>query len=289
LESPRKEELNRIEVEQEARLEREVMHKRLSEREEKEEKHRQWVEGRKNYAVNFCLPLGTKIPETVKFRIKDAVGEVLKNRSENEYGIQGLIEETVEAVLRPFLNEQEARRKAEDLRRKEEEAKRKRERKIELIKKALVEVDKYVKNNHFEAYVSGETIKMVKNYIYIYLLKTLPEEIWFAPEGKVREMVEDIFKKAKKEIEEAEEAKKEDEEKQEKRNRLVGIGMGKYNAYINKHQSELEPFEPGEREEGRQYLERELKREIVGTETDQEVAEITEEILDEFFFEEDDE
>ena len=109
LEALKKEEMRKAQAEREAHLQRieeaERIRKeeeRIAEEKEKRKKHREWIEDRKNYAVNWCLPFGVDIPPSVRFQIKDKIGEVLTNRSEDEYEINDLIRETVKAVLQPY-------------------------------------------------------------------------------------------------------------------------------------------------------------------------------------------
>ena len=63
------------------------------------------------------------------------------------------------------------------------------------------------------------------------------------------------------------------------------IGMDRMNVYLLKHCSELEPFEPGEKEEARKYLENRLKKEVRGDESREGIERVAEEILTSFFFE----
>jgi predicted transcriptional regulator len=281
------EELEKAKAEQEEKIQRETERKRLEEERRRIEQHRHWIEEQKAYALNYCIPFGLDVPVSVKFQIKDKVGEVVKNRGEGEdrWTIQHLIEETVEEILKPLVDEKKARQEAEELRRKEAEARRKEEkakeeraRKIKQIQKALEGVDLYISQNRLEPYVNEEVKKKINAQIYTQLLEVLPEGIFYTPTSEVRELLDLIFWDTK-------QKKKEAEEKQKSIQRLIEIGMNRLSIYILKYWSELAPFEPGEQEEAKQHLEKKLTEEIQGDEGEQEVRELVDEILNEYFFE----
>ncbi len=281
------EELQKAKAEQEEKIQRETERKRIEEERRRIEQHRHWIEEQKAWALNWCIPFGVDVPVSIKFQIKDRVGEVLKNRSEGEdrWAIQHLIEETVEEILKPLVDEKKARQEAEKLSRKEDEARRKEEktkeersRKIKQIQKALEGVDLYISQNRLEPYVNEEVKKKIKDQVYSHLLETLPEGIFFTPTSEVRELLDVILQDTKQKAKQA-------QEKQKSIQRLIEIGMNRFSIYILKYWSELAPFESGEQEEAKQHLEKKLTEEIQGDEGEQEVRELVDKILNEYFFE----
>jgi len=291
LEALKKEEIRKAQAEREAHLQRieeaERIRKeeeRIAEEQEKRKRHREWIEDRKNYAVNCCLPFGVDIPPSMRFQIKDKVGEVLTNRSEDEYGIYDLISETVKAVLQPHLDEQEVKREAEELRRKGEEAKRKRAKKTELINRALGEVDDYVKRNRLSPYVNEEAKKKIREQIYNHLLETLPDDIWYVSDSQVREILDSALTDTKEKAREDERKAYLGKIKEMKVKDLLQAGMNRLSYYLLINSKELGTVTPEEREEARRHLEKELREEIEGDETVQEVEKIANQILADFFF-----
>ena len=77
-----------------------------------------------------------------------------------------------------------------------------------------------------------------------------------------------------------------EERKKEKVEKLLQVDMNRFNYYLTINRKELGSIDVKEKEEARKYLERELKEEIEGTETNQEVEKIADEIFNSFFFEE---
>ena len=293
LEALKKEELRKAQAEREAHLQRieeaersREEEERIAEEQVKRKKHQEWIEDRKNYAVNCCLPFGVNIPPSVRFQIKDKVGEVLTNRSENEYGIYDLIRETVKAVLQPYLDEQEVKREAEELRCKGEEVKRKRAKKIELINRALGEVDDYIKRNRLDPYVNEEAKKKIREQIYNHLLETLPDDIRFVPDSQVREILDSALKDTNEKAREVERKAYLDKIKEIKIKDLLQVGMNRLSYYLLINSKDLETVTPKERDEAKRFLEKALREEIEGDETFQEVEKIANQILDDFFFEE---
>jgi hypothetical protein len=60
--------------------------------------------------------------------------------------------------------------------------------------------------------------------------------------------------------------------------------MNELDLYLLIHRKKIEPIDDVEKGEVRQYLEKELKEEIEGNETDHEVREMAHEILNEYFY-----
>jgi hypothetical protein len=74
--------------------------------------------------------------------------------------------------------------------------------------------------------------------------------------------------------------------KEERKKAFLEVGMNVLDLYLLLHRKGIEPIDNVEKEEVKRYLERELKEEIEGNETDHEVWELANEILNEFFFKE---
>jgi len=277
--------------EEEQRILREIERaEQVAKDEEKKEKRQRWIKGWQDWALSWgiSLPWGVSLPTTLKFQVRDAVAVALQNRSESEsdWDIRQLVRETASTITGPFLGELETKRKAEESKRREEEAKRKRAKKIEFINKALGrEVDDYIKRNRLDPYVNEEAKKKIREQIYNHLLETLPEEIWYVPDSQVREILDSALKDTKERAREVERKTYLDKIKEIKIKDLLQAGMNRLSYYLLVNSKDLGSVTPKEREEARRYLEKELKEEIEGNETVQEVEKIANEILDDFFFE----
>lgn len=71
--------------------------------------------------------------------------------------------------------------------------------------------------------------------------------------------------------------------KEERKKALLEVGMNVLDLYLLFHRKRIEPIDNVEKEEVKRYLERKLKEEMEGNETEHEVWEIANEILNEYF------
>ena len=287
------EERRKIQAEEEDRFEREIERQRLAEEQERTKQHLKWVEEWKDRALTWWVPSGVSIPADVKFKIKDGVGKVLMDRSEHEskWDIEELVKITTQSVLQPFLDKVKAEKKT---------------RLIQLW--ALPKIEDYITEHRLQAYVDEEGKDKVREHIRGHFMKTLTgnEAVIFSHEvtnlldgflkpikEKVREMKErERQERERKEREEKEakekafQEKMKEERKKEEMEELLRVGMNRFNWYLTIHRKELEPLKYEEREEAKRHLERELKEEIEGNETDREIEKTADRVLDDFFFEE---
>jgi hypothetical protein len=280
LQELKEEEKKKAQAEEEAKLEKERERKRIEEEQKRAEAHEKWIQEYQDQALSWWLPWGLSIPSTLKFEIKDAIAKVLKNRSQSEdsYEIERLLKETVNAIIEPYLKEQEEKRRIE-------ESKRRETKKVQLIQSALSEVDDYIRAQGLEAYVDQQTREKVKEYIREHFMKTLTGNERFIPSYDIREVLDSVFKNLKEKVTKEKEAEEAKARKERKIEALIQVGMERMNFYIVKNYDDLQPLNNKEEEEAKEYLQKELREEIEGDESRQEVEKLTDECLDIFFFE----
>lgn len=300
LEKLRKEELEKVMAEEEVRIQEEVERQVLQEERERKEKYQKWVKSWQDWALDSGVPRGVSIPADIKFRIKDTVVKALMDRSEHEdrWDIEELVKITTQSVLQPFLDKIRA------------------EKKIRLIESwAFPQVEDYIREQGLEAYVNEESKGKIKEYVRNHFTKVLVgnESIIFS--YQVRELLDNFFKPIKEEIKEAKEEERREQErlarekkeaedkafwegvkekrekeaeetKKERIEELMRAGTNRLYTYLAINRKELKTVSLEEQQRAKRYLEKELKEEIEGTETSQEVEKIADEILDDFFFEE---
>jgi len=307
LQALREEELKRAQAEEQARIQKEMERQALQEERERKEKHENWIKGWQNWALDYGIPWGVSLPAEWKFKIKDTVGEVLRNRSQDEpkWDIEQLIKNTINVTIQPYLDELGSKKKVEETKRREG-------RKNQLISwMVFPEVDAYLRAQGLDLYIDEETKKKLKEYVRNHFMQTLTgNELIVSPnqvkefldkslrstKEKVKRMEEEACKeKAKRERQEKEKREAERrafwekvEEENEKRRieELLQIGINRLNWYLLVNRKELGTIDAKEEERAKRHLERELKEEIEGNETDEEIEKIADEILDDFFFEE---
>jgi hypothetical protein len=293
----KEEETKRARAEEEARIELLRQRQRLEAEQRAVVQHQNWIKEIQKLALTYAESFNIPLPATFCFKIKDTVGEVLGNRSQDEekWAIEELIKETVKCIIQPLVDMEEAKKKAfreeQEAKRRTEELRKREERKAELVRMALFEVGSYFSDNRLENVVNEETRKKVKKEIHDHLMETLTGDEFIPPWRQVRDILDKVFSPLIAELKTKSEKKTEEDRmaikemiREVRIERLLGIGMNQLNYYLSAHK-ELGTINFKEREETRQYLETELKKEIDGTETNQEVEKIAEQILDGFFFE----
>lgn len=289
------EEERKARAEEEDRFEREIERQMLAEEQERTKQHLKWIEGWKEWSLTWGVPRGVSIPADVKFKIKDGVGKVLMDRSEQEskWDIEELVKITTQSVLQPFLDKVKA------------------EKKTQLIQLyALPKIEDYIRAQGLTAYVDEETKGKVKEHVRDRFIKTLTGNESFILSHEVTNLLDTFFKPVKEKIKQAQEEERREKQEREKRERekreaeekafwekvrekrekeeieeLLQTGMGQFNLYLLRNRKELGIVNTQEQERAKRHLERELKEQIEGTETDEEVEKIADETLDSFFFE----
>jgi len=288
LEARKKEEMQKAQAEEEARIAREREQEQLAEERSRLADREKWIEEYQNKALTWWLPRGISITTTLRFQIKDEIKKALVNRSEDEdqWEIERLVRETVNIIIQPFLDEQKARRK------------------LQLIQlQVLPKVEPYIRSAGLGAHVDAETQEKAKEYVYDHFMKTLTGNELIIPSHQVTELLNNFFRPIKEKVrgiqEEQERQAREKREAEErgfwenmkkKREKeeigsLLEIGMNRFNYYLLANRKELGVIGAKEQERARRHLERELREEVEGNETDEEVEKMTDEILDRFFFE----
>jgi len=298
LQALREEERKKAEVEEEDRFEREIERAVLAEEQEKARKHFKWVEGWKEWALTWGVPRGVSIPADVKFKVKDGVGKVLIDRSEHEskWDIEELVKITTQSVLQPYLDKVKVEKKT---------------RLIQLY--ALPKIEDYIRDQRLEAYVDEESKGKIREYVRNHFMKVLVGNEVIISSSQVTDFLDTFFKPIREKIRDAQEKERREKERermekmrQEREAReakekafweklkeeneeeriegLLQIGLTRFNSYLITNRKELGSIDAKEKEEARRYLEGELKEEIEGNETDEEVRKIVDEILTDFFF-----
>jgi predicted transcriptional regulator len=280
-------------AEREARIREEMKQEALAEKRRKLAEREEWIQEYQNKALTSWLPRGISITSTLRFLIKDEVKKVLANRSESEdrWEIERLVKETVNIIIQPFLDAEKSKKK------------------VQLIQLyALPKIEDYLSAKGLSGYVDekgkGEIIEYVRNHFMKTLIGTeaviWPNEIFNLLDAflkPVKEKVREAQEKEQRERYEKKEAeervfweglrnKRKKEEIEGRVENLLQVGMDRFNWYLTIHHKELEPLKNEERERGIRHLEKELKEEIEGIETNQEIEKLIDGILDSFFFEE---
>jgi hypothetical protein len=278
--------------------------KSIQDKEKATERRRKWIEEWKDFAITWGIPWGESAPATVKFQIRDGVEEVLRRRFENEdyFSIRELVTETARSIFQQYRAEREIKKKAQKVKKEEEEARKKAEleneekrrkekRKDELIQSALAEVDSYIKAHELESLVDIIIKKDLEDQIRKHLEKSLTGEESIPPYTLTKQLLDTLLKETKNQAawmkqQKAEEVEREHRKKmkQERVKRLIRIGLNHVSNFIRENQKELENVDYFERKEAEQYLKEELEDEVQGDESDQEVKELADEILEDFFF-----
>lgn len=311
LEALKEEERRKAQTEEEARVREEIEQERVADERRRLAERERWIQKWQDWALSQGIPWGVSLPTEWKFKVKDAVGEVLKNRSEDEpkWDIEQLVKNTINAIIQPYLDKLEAERKTE-------EAKRREARKANQIQSNIYQVDSYISSQGLEAYFDQETREEVRKCVHDHFMKTLTGtelslfiyyevgkfiNTFLKPiREKIREAQEEESKKKEKERLERERQEREkkeakerafleklkEENEEERIEGLLRVGMNRFNSYLITNRKDLGSIDAKEKEEARRYLEGELKGEIEGNETDEEVEKIADEILDDYFFEE---
>jgi len=244
---------------------------------EKSERHRKWVRNWQDWASTWGIFASLPVPADIKFKVRDAVGEVLKNRSEEEsrWDIEELVKQTINAVIQPYLEKK-----------KEEEAKKLEARKIQLIQSAFPEIKQYIKEHGLETYVVEEDIKRKIHGHFTEKLKGNETYLYsYQIRNALDSMLGDLKERVKKQKAEAEKRAREEKERQEKIQQNIRIGMDRLNFYLLKNSKELGFVSSEDKEEAKKYLGEELRIEIRGDESRLEIEALADEILESYFFE----
>lgn len=284
LEALKQEEKKKAQAEREFHLQRIREAEEAREKEEKAERHEQWIMRWQQWALSEVIASDVSLPVDVKFTIKNETRKLLESMPEDEPDTEELVRSKVETIIKPYLEQMEqARRIAEEKRKQEEDRKRK-ERRDEFINKALKEVDIYVCEGSLDRWVNEETKNKIRNLIKNHLTETLPQDIIFPPYASVRKILESAFEGVKERVREVEEKAAKERMRQERVEQLIQMGMNRFNLYIVKNYDDLQPLDSKKEERARQYLREELKKKIRGDESKEEVENLTDDILDDFFF-----
>jgi hypothetical protein len=272
------------------------------ERQQRTEQRRAWIKKWTEWAVTSGVPCGASLPAIIEFQIRDAVELALAKRSmeDDERAIRELVEEIATSIAQKYLYEQKKRKDAEADRQKEErkvlETKRRETNKAQLIKTAPSEVDTYIKKHDFTPYVNEVMRMQIREELGRKLAQTLTGEEFCVPVNLLEEILDSLFEETKDKAERMQKAKAEAEERerqkkiaQENRVLLILVGIKRLNHYLSANQRELGTIDSSERKEAEHYLEDELEEEIEGTESALEVESLADEILEEFFFPQEDE
>jgi predicted transcriptional regulator len=295
LEARKKEEMQKAQVEEEARIAKEIEQEQLTEKQKRLTEREKWVRGWQDWALSREIPRGVSIPADIKFRIKDAVAKALMNRSEQENrgDIEELIKITTQSILQPLLDKVRV------------------EKKIQLIETwAFPQIDTYIKGQGLEGYLNEEGKGKIREDVKNHFMKVLTGtesfifsfqvtdvlNIFLKPvkeskaetERKAREARVERIKKERERVEGEEKAfwdTVKERRRKEEIESLVQAGMNRFNYYLLANRKELGVIDAKEQERARRHLERELREEVEGNETDEEVEKIVDGILDNFFFE----